>query len=65
MRRLRQFTLYLPPEYIEMMDAMVRAKLYPHRNEIIRIALRDLFRKEGWLVAKRLREQKATPQTRA
>jgi Arc/MetJ-type ribon-helix-helix transcriptional regulator len=36
--------VYLPPSYIEGLDRLVEEKLYPHRNEAIRLAIRDLLK---------------------
>jgi len=39
-------TLNLPRPYADALDDLVRMKLYPNRAEAIRLAVRDLLRKE-------------------
>jgi len=33
---------------IEGMDELVKLEMYPNKSEIIRVAIRDLLRKELW-----------------
>lgn len=39
--RLIQF--YIPEPYLEALDELVRRKMYPHRAEAIRLAVKDLL----------------------
>ncbi len=43
---LKVISVRLPETYIEIMDELVKIKVYPSRSEIIRMALRDFLRKE-------------------
>ena len=38
----------LPIPYIQALDALVDAKMYPNRSELIRVAIRDLLTVEVW-----------------
>lgn len=49
---MRPITIFLPEPYIEALDKLVNAKLYPHRAEAIRIAIRDLLNAEQHLTKK-------------
>jgi Arc/MetJ-type ribon-helix-helix transcriptional regulator len=43
-------TVHLPEAYVEAIDELVRRGVYANRAEAIRMALRDLIRREGrWL----------------
>jgi len=46
---LRLITLYVPKPLLEALDCPVMQRKYPHRAEAIRLAIRDLLRKEGCL----------------
>jgi len=41
-------TVLLPEAYLEGLDELVRANMYPSRSAVIRSAVRDLLRKELW-----------------
>lgn len=41
---MKLLTLHLPLSYIEKMDELIAEGYYPNRAELIRIALRDLFK---------------------
>lgn len=45
---MKQILLNLPEPYVKALDRMVKAKLYPSRNEAIRLAVRDLLNVEKW-----------------
>ena len=37
-----------PEAFLEGLNELVRAKIYPSRSEVIRVAIRDLLRRELW-----------------
>ena len=39
-------TTHLPEHFIEALDKLVKAKVYPNRAEAIRVAVRDLIMRE-------------------
>ncbi|MGA2681269.1 MAG: ribbon-helix-helix domain-containing protein [Candidatus Bathyarchaeia archaeon] len=41
-------TVLLPEAYLEGLDELVRANMYPSRSSVIRSAVRDLLKKELW-----------------
>jgi Arc/MetJ-type ribon-helix-helix transcriptional regulator len=41
-------TVLLPEAYLEGLDDLVRANMYPSRSAVIRSAVRDLLKKELW-----------------
>lgn len=41
-------TVLLPEAYLEGLDELVRANMYPSRSAAIRSAVRDLLKKELW-----------------
>lgn len=43
---MKLITIYLPEPYLEALDELVNRKLYPHRAEAIRAAIRDLIEVE-------------------
>jgi len=43
---MRMVTVHIPIGEIERLDALVKRKLYPNRNEAIRFAIHDLLRTE-------------------
>ncbi|MBS7640823.1 MAG: ribbon-helix-helix domain-containing protein [Candidatus Bathyarchaeia archaeon] len=45
---MKLITIYLPEPYLEALDELVNRKLYPHRAEAIRAAIRDLIEVELW-----------------
>lgn len=45
---MKLITIYLPEPYLEALDELVNKKLYPHRAEAIRAAIRDLIEVELW-----------------
>jgi len=48
-RRMRLITVHLTDAYIEALDKLVDAHIYPNRSEAIRAAIRDLVTKHGLL----------------
>ena len=46
---MRLITVKVPESYIEGLDDLVRSGRYSSRSEAIRIAIRDLLRRELWL----------------
>ncbi len=46
---MRLVTVKMPETYIEGLDELVKIGRYSSRSEVIRIAVRDLLRKELWL----------------
>jgi antitoxin ParD1/3/4 len=49
---MKVVTVHLPEAYVEAIDELVKRGLYPNRAEAIRMAVRDLIRREGWWLAK-------------
>jgi len=56
---LRILTVHLPDAYIEGLNRLVDLKLYPNRSEAIRVAIRDLLRRELWERPRRLLVEEA------
>jgi len=48
---MKVVTVHLPEAYLDAIDELVRKKLYPNRAEVIRMAVRDLIRRESRLLA--------------
>jgi Arc/MetJ-type ribon-helix-helix transcriptional regulator len=46
---MRVVTVHLPEAYVEAIDQLVKKGLYPNRAEAIRMAVRDLLRREARL----------------
>lgn len=44
---MRLITLNLPEAYIDGLEKLVQDDIYPNRSEAIRLAVRDLIRKEN------------------
>ena len=47
-KRLKLVTVLLPEAYLEGLDELVRANMYPSRSSAIRSSVRDLLKKELW-----------------
>jgi antitoxin ParD1/3/4 len=47
-KTVKLVTVLLPEAYLEGLDELVRANMYPSRSSVIRSAVRDLLRKELW-----------------
>ncbi|MGB9134575.1 MAG: ribbon-helix-helix domain-containing protein [Candidatus Bathyarchaeia archaeon] len=45
---LKLVTVLLPEAYLEGLDELVRANMYPSRSSAIRSAVRDMLKKELW-----------------
>jgi Arc/MetJ-type ribon-helix-helix transcriptional regulator len=45
---MKLVTLHIPEQYIEGLEKLVDSRLYPNRSEAIRIAIRDLLKRELW-----------------
>jgi len=45
---LKLVTVLLPEAYLEGLDELVRANMYPSRSSAIRSSVRDLLKKELW-----------------
>jgi Arc/MetJ-type ribon-helix-helix transcriptional regulator len=47
-RCMKLVTVLLPEAYLEGLDELVRANMYPSRSSVIRSSVRDLLKKELW-----------------
>lgn len=47
---MRVVTVKLPETYLEGIDELIKIGRYTSRSEVIREAIRDLLRRELWLV---------------
>ena len=45
---MKLVTVLLPEAYLEGLDELVRAAMYPSRSAAIRAAVRDLLKRELW-----------------
>jgi antitoxin ParD1/3/4 len=45
---MKLVTVLLPEAYLEGLDELVRANMYPSRSSAIRSSVRDLLKKELW-----------------
>ncbi|MHA1638454.1 MAG: ribbon-helix-helix domain-containing protein [Candidatus Thorarchaeota archaeon] len=45
---MKLVTLHVPETYLDGLEKLVDIKLYPNRSEAIRIAIRDLLKRELW-----------------
>ncbi|MBD3406354.1 MAG: ribbon-helix-helix protein, CopG family [Candidatus Lokiarchaeota archaeon] len=45
---MKLVTLHCPSQYLEGLEKLVESGLYPNRSEAIRIAIRDLLKRELW-----------------
>jgi metal-responsive CopG/Arc/MetJ family transcriptional regulator len=46
--KMKLVTLHVPETYIDGLEKLVESNLYPNRSEAIRIAIRDLLKRELW-----------------
>lgn len=46
---MKVVTVHLPEVYLDIIDELVRRKLYPNRAEVIRTAVRDFIMEEASL----------------
>ncbi|MEM1627927.1 MAG: ribbon-helix-helix domain-containing protein [Desulfurococcaceae archaeon] len=49
MSRMRLITVKMPELYVEGIDELVKIGRYRNRSEVIRVAVRDLLKKELWI----------------
>lgn len=47
--RMRLITVKMPELYVEGIDELVKIGRYRNRSEVIRVAVRDLLKKELWI----------------
>ncbi|WFO76286.1 type II toxin-antitoxin system ParD family antitoxin [Desulfurococcaceae archaeon MEX13E-LK6-19] len=47
---MRLITVKMPEIYVEGLDELVKIGRYSSRSEVIRVAIRDLLKKELWMV---------------
>ena len=47
-KEMKLVTLHVPETYIDGLEKLVESNLYPNRSEAIRIAIRDLLKRELW-----------------
>ena len=45
---MKLVTVLLPEAYLEGLDELVRANMYPSRSAAIRASVRDLLKRELW-----------------
>lgn len=45
---MKLITVNLPEAYVNGIERLIVEKLYPNRSEAIRIAVRDLLKRELW-----------------
>jgi len=45
---MKLVTLHVPEVYLDGLEKLVTNNLYPNRSEAIRIAIRDLLKRELW-----------------
>ena len=45
---MKLVTVLLPEAYIEGLEELVRSGMYPSRSAAIRVAVRDMLKKELW-----------------
>ncbi|MGC9011478.1 ribbon-helix-helix domain-containing protein [Thermogladius sp. KZ2Tp1] len=53
--RMRLITVKMPEIYVEGIDELVRIGRYSSRSEVIRVAIRDLLKKELWVRDREMR----------
>lgn len=46
---MRLITVHIPQKWLDLLDELVAAGLYPNRSEIIRLAIREFLKNEPWL----------------
>ncbi|RDE15851.1 MAG: CopG family transcriptional regulator [Candidatus Thorarchaeota archaeon] len=54
---MRLIAVHLPEKLVDDIQRLVDNGLYPNRSETIRIAIRDLLKRELWVHGNELREQ--------
>ncbi|AFK50853.1 putative transcriptional regulator, CopG/Arc/MetJ family [Thermogladius calderae 1633] len=53
--RMRLITVKMPEIYVEGIDELVKIGRYSSRSEVIRVAIRDLLKKELWVKDREMR----------
>lgn len=53
---MRLITVHIPQKWLDLLDELVAAGLYPNRSEIIRLAIREFLKNEPWLRERRRTE---------
>jgi len=48
--KMRLITVKMPEIYVEGLDELVKIGRYSSRSEVIRVAIRDLLKKELWMI---------------
>jgi len=46
--KMKLITVHIPEAYLKGLDELVKNKMYPNRSEAIRVAIRDLLKRELW-----------------
>ena len=54
---MRLIAVHLPEKLVDDIQRLVDNGLYPNRSETIRIAIRDLLKRELWVHGNEAREQ--------
>lgn len=54
---MRLIAVHLPEKLVTDIQRLVDSGLYPNRSETIRIAIRDLLKRELWVYGNEMREQ--------
>jgi Arc/MetJ-type ribon-helix-helix transcriptional regulator len=54
---MRLIAVHLPDRIVEDIQKLVKSGLYPNRSEAIRIAIRDLLKRELWDSSARMNER--------
>jgi antitoxin ParD1/3/4 len=49
---LKLITVKLPEAYLTGIDELVSAGIYPNRSEAMRVAIRDMLKRELWIRGK-------------
>jgi len=57
---LKLVTVKMPETYVEGLDELVRMGRYSTRSEAIRVAVRELLKRELWGVSTVIEEEEAT-----
>jgi len=61
-RHLKLITFHVPEKMLEQIKVMLDLRLYPNRSELIRVALRDMLKREGmWGHTRTVEFPKGTP----
>lgn len=48
--KMRLITVKMPEIYVEGLDELVKIGRYSSRSEVIRVAIRDLLKRELWMI---------------